>query len=254
MLETPPTPSKTGWLSWLKTAVMVFVICAVILGTVSQLFSAAPAGTIKTETADDYYQAGLKNLQAKQWEQAYQAFTKCIEKDPKMADAYFERTFYFVQVSNLPAAMADLDKVIELKPTYAAAYVNRAKIRLQLSKIKSSTLKINQAIQSQAGTAIPASANPLPELSQDFSAQAISNGVLIKELGNDLALLDADLNQAIKLQPTNVDALSLRASFYQDRSLDELALQDYTTILQVDSQNTDARLNRANPDPGFIQP
>jgi tetratricopeptide (TPR) repeat protein len=69
---------------------------------------------------------GLAYLEAKQFDEAINEFTKVIEKNPSSPEAYYNRGLAYAKKGDTEHAIADYSKAIDLNPRDADTYFNRA--------------------------------------------------------------------------------------------------------------------------------
>lgn len=76
--------------------------------------------------AEDWFILGISEQRDENYEEALDAFTFAIEKNPAFEAAYKFRAETHVALEDADAALADASKAIELDNTYAEAYLVRA--------------------------------------------------------------------------------------------------------------------------------
>ncbi|MBZ5606408.1 MAG: tetratricopeptide repeat protein [Acidobacteriia bacterium] len=74
--------------------------------------------------AIDYQAAGIKALDAKQYQQAAELFRKAVDADPKDYGAHFQLALAFSLLNQDSAAIPEYKKVLELKPGLYEAELN----------------------------------------------------------------------------------------------------------------------------------
>jgi tetratricopeptide (TPR) repeat protein len=72
--------------------------------------------------AGDWYDRGLRALQAHDEATAVTAFTQALQRSPRDARTYFNRGLAYARLENYQSAMADLAQVINLAPQLMEAY------------------------------------------------------------------------------------------------------------------------------------
>ena len=90
------------------------------------------APTPSRATAEPHHRTGRLLLQQGKYEQAIQALSEAIRRNPDHALAYNARGYAHLRLHEPKEALADFDQAIEKNPRYANAYQNRASARLLL--------------------------------------------------------------------------------------------------------------------------
>ena len=86
-------------------------------------------------TADAYRQKGDVLWSLKRHDEAFTAFEKSIQLDPKQSYwVLFDRASCYMQASKNVEAVKDLTKIIEMKPNEPRGYALRAKVYTKLGK------------------------------------------------------------------------------------------------------------------------
>lgn len=92
---------------------------------------------IKTQTAEDYFNQGIKLNESENWHKARELFDRAIELNPNFTSAYYERATWLIRYSkdrdDLKRAIEDLNKVLKLDTTFKEAYYHRALVKLKLN-------------------------------------------------------------------------------------------------------------------------
>ena len=131
-------------------------------------------------------------------------------------------------------AIADFDQALKLNPNYTQVYLNRGYARLQLGDNWGSMEDFDQALKLDSVAAKAFFSQMAPELkgepdSIEDENQQLVKGLIVQgnlryESGDYQAALNA-YNQALKLDPNNIEA-------YNRRSTVRSALRDYQGALQ----------------------
>ena len=85
---------------------------ALIAALVLAGFSAAFA-----QTAQDYYDQGLRFMAYREFDQAITALTAAIQLDPNHVGAYFYRGHAYLEEKDINRAIADWEAVLRIDPT-----------------------------------------------------------------------------------------------------------------------------------------
>ncbi len=119
-------------------------------------------------------------------------------------------------------ALKRLKKVIELRPDMADAYILQARLNaLPGGDMEAAREAIEKAIETVG--------NDNRKLSQALFIRAT--------LAEDDEARLADLNQAIKIDPDNIDALRIRGAYYLQNDQADLAIEDFKKWLEHDKEN-----------------
>ena len=98
--------------------------CALV-GTLAILLGCV--GAKNADPAADAYQAGVRDLESRDFVAAVVAFTEVIRLDPTCAGAYYDRGLAFGNKGERDRAIADFTEAIRLNPRHELAYCNRGK-------------------------------------------------------------------------------------------------------------------------------
>ena len=178
--------------------------------------------------AYSYYERGHINAYIYgKVEKAIADFTKVFELDPNSHIGYFAAGTIEYYLQNYDKAIADLNKAIEIKSDYADAYANRGTTYVQKGEIERAITDLNQAIKLD-----PNNANAY-----------INRAVAYKQKGEiDKAM--TDINYAIKLNPNDVSAYRNRGSIYKQKGEIDKAIADYNKAIELNPYDVASYNNR----------
>jgi len=92
--------------------------------------SKASVKAYKRDMAQEFYQQGIKYLEAGDRQGALQAFDRAIRAQPDLIEAYFQRGKLQFHLGDRAAAISDLSRAIKTCPQWAEAYLARALVYL----------------------------------------------------------------------------------------------------------------------------
>ena len=170
-------------------------------------------------TLSDLYFAANKTFYAKA------ALEKCLTLDPDNIDAHAKLAEIFFIVKKYKEASDHLDAILKTDPNNVKVFFMSGMI----SKEKGDTAKAISSFQKAI------------DLDQQNYDSFMQLGVLYEAKHNPLAL--QYYNGALKLNPRSEEALYGRGLYYQDHNDLDKAIQDYTSIIQINPKNAQAHFN-----------
>ncbi len=151
------------------------------------------------------------HLNLKQYDKAVEDYTAAIKLSPDNTEALNYRAFAYYQNRSYDMAMQDYKTILERHP---ADYNAALGVALVLQK----TYKVSEAIRRMEFLI-----TEHPEQAELYAVRAS----MYADINNlDLALVD--INQAVKLEPTNPAHLLQRADIYEKQGKTQLAKRDRT--------------------------
>jgi tetratricopeptide (TPR) repeat protein len=141
-----------------------------------------------------------------------------------MAVAYLRRAIAYHAAGDAQHAIADDDEAIRLNPAFAVAFANRGAAYADQGNFSQAIHDYDSAIALK------------PDLGRTFSNRCFARAAL--NLALDQAL--ADCNQALKLDPDDVNAKSNRGFVYVRLGKLPSALDDLNSALAIDPARADA--------------
>ena len=88
------------------------------------------------QSAEDYYESGVRKMNAGNRSGALEDFAAAVELDPDFADPYVARGNIRLEAGDLDAALTDFDRALKLDPESAEAYVGRASVNMQIGQLE----------------------------------------------------------------------------------------------------------------------
>ncbi|WP_437230453.1 tetratricopeptide repeat protein [Planctomicrobium sp. SH661] len=181
------------------------------------------------------------------------------------ANLYYQRAQADLQLKDFPSAETDLQEAIKLAPQHLAAYMLTAEVaaksKTPADAVNAYTNVVNafptnplvynnrgMYLQSQGRTKEAlADFDKAIQLDPKLIPSYINRGFTLLEAG-DPAGAEAALTQALTVDPSQLGAISLRATARLDQNKAAPALEDYRKVAQVAAQNP-----MAHADLGFAQ-
>ena len=74
---------------------------------------------------EDWFRQGLSLVEAQDYGQAVEAFTKALKTEPKFTEAYLNRGVAWVLIGKPDRAIDDFTRALEIDPSYVDAYIFR---------------------------------------------------------------------------------------------------------------------------------
>lgn len=246
-------------------AIAAFTGRALALADKSQvepaLADADRALRIDPQSASALFLRGSILAEAGQFEKAIADLSECLRLSPEHASAFRNRSGVWLETRDYERALADATRATEINPKSAIAYANRGAALLAVGKIEEAFADLDEAVTLdpqdphllvKRGMAY----NEKREFKKaiaDFSAAMRLNldgpTYLLRahahaESGNiDEAV--ADYTGALKLDSTNLEALTQRSTAWMYKHRYGLALKDVSAILNQTPDDAAARRRRA---------
>jgi tetratricopeptide (TPR) repeat protein len=170
-------------------------------------------------TLSDLYFAANKTFYAKS------ALEKCLTLDANTIDAHAKLAEIFFIVKKYSEASDHLNAILKIDPNNTKAFFMSGMIFKETGDTAKAISTFQKVID-------------LDEHNYDSFMQL---GVLYEAKKNPLAL--QYYNGALKLNPRSEEALYGRGLYYQEHNDLDKAIQDYTTIVQINPKNAHAHFN-----------
>ncbi|HKP05154.1 MAG TPA: tetratricopeptide repeat protein [Chthoniobacterales bacterium] len=194
-----------------------------------------------------YFNRGLIYSQRKEWAKAAEDFNECVRCEPKNSYAYFRRGAALLELHDLDGALASFDSAISINSDLAEAYSARARIH----QLKGDTARADAdalhamqlAPRVPAINSTPRRRNPNPLVSELRSAAQVAQISRRYDEAIDLC------NKALEANPNNFQTsiiLDIRGSSYAGKGDWDRALRDYEEAVRLEPTNADALTNRGN--------
>ena len=178
--------------------------------------------------ADDAYEAGLKLAQEGRHAEAIESFERALNRQPDDARVLFALANTAQAVGHRDAAETFFRRVLEQQPDRREALVNLANLLRAGNRTQDVIALLKPALERTPGEA----------------ALWLTLGSALNEAG-DRATAETFYREALRLSPGYPPALGNLADILADNGAIDEALAMYGEVLRDDSENAQARLNRA---------
>jgi tetratricopeptide (TPR) repeat protein len=174
--------------------------------------------SLKTDSLNviAYYNIGLALEMSGNYPNAIEYYTKAIDKDPDFVMAYYKRGLDKKMTGNNEGSVADLAKAIELKPDFVVAMIEIANIQSDKNRDKNLIEMLTNSINKKTDS----------EMLYQYRG-------LYQYSTNKKAAL-ADFEQAIKLNPGNIEALYHSGLLYGEMKDYTKAVEQLTKVIEAD--------------------
>lgn len=204
----------------LSMKLVSILIAALVVGWAGFVRAAA-------DGPNDYYNEGVRLLQAGQSAEAIKYFSWAIHFNPRDWEAYGNRGLAYDKTGDLQAAIRDYSKAIELNPNEPRFYTNRGSAYDELGKPQQAIDDYNQAIH----------------LNNKDEIAFLNRGIAYRDLGKPEQAI-ADLTHAIELNPSNERAYLSRGAIFDKLGQFESVVQDCNAALLIDPTDSFALVER----------
>ncbi len=161
---------------------------------------------------------GLVNARLGDMQRAFTDYNMALSIDPKYVDALVNRAAIFSMRGNVDKAIADLDQALELKPDHALAHYNRGYANFARQDYEKAITDYTSAIKIDG------------RMSWAYNNRCLTRMVA----GHDLAKALSDCDEALKLQPDNVQTRETRGFIFLKLGEKDIALREYDSALRAD--------------------
>jgi len=214
-----------------------------------------------------YYYRGMCRISSPNYPDTYAIddFNAVLEIDPRYVDALAHRGIAKYNLGDYPGAYADLHEAIENEPTYDVSYFWRAKVKAHIKKFSRQDRldDINKAIELapdkahyyqlraliystnerkhiyEVGCDLDKSIADYDraiELRPDDPILWIKRGSAKREVGYYVMDYLPDFDEAVRLDPENIEALKARASGRMMLADFKGAKKDYERVLEINPE------------------
>jgi len=192
---------------------------------------------LKANELDPWYAAAYFNRGciyggANEDRKAFQCLHKAIDLDPEFVSAYVIRGYLYDREGEYAKALADFDKAIQLEPEHTDAYLSRGITYTNCGWTAKAAADFAKCIELDPD-------NPYPYYNR--ARLYILPGAMPPE--RRIEILD-DVNKAIELDPTFVDAYMLKGNFFFRTQVYDLAIKEYTKAIALDPKYAKAYADR----------
>ena len=165
-----------------------------------------------------YYNIGLALEMSGKYPNAIEYYTKAIDTDPNFIMAYYKRGLSKKMTGDNEGSVADIAKAIELKPDFVVAMIEIAHIQSDSKKMEKNLVEmLTKSINKKADSDMLYQYRGLYEYSMGDKKAALS-----------------DFEQAIKLNPGNVEALYHSGLLYGEMNNYAKAVEQFTKTIEAD--------------------
>ncbi len=175
------------------------ILSAVIIAVIAYFYL-----TPKGNDSDEWMKKAGAFISQKQFQEAINAYSLAIEKNPKNATAYLGRGTAYGELGKHDDALKDMNRAIEISPS-AEAYVNRGIALAKTGNNEGAIKDFNKAIESN------------PSLAYAYSARGLSHFIM-GNIDNSIN----DYKKAVELNPNDKLVYSmLGASYLKNKNIAE---------------------------------
>ena len=201
--------------------------------------AAIEALSIDQNYGDAYLFLGYAYKDKKNYDKAYDYFTKAIETTPTLAHAYYERAKITDEIRGKPEeAILDFKKVLQYDPESYVGYFAKGKIEEKQQRYDSAIESYNKAIELYPDYAW---AYVNRGLTYHKKAESAKGGARYREL-IDKAI--EDYTEGIRLDPKDALAYNNRGAAYYNKGDLERAIDDLNTSVGLNPESADTYNNR----------
>lgn len=161
---------------------------------------------------------GLVNARLGDMQRAFADYTMALSIDPEYVDALVNRAAIYSMQGNIDEALADLDQALERQPRHALANYNRGYANFARQEYDKAIADYSRAIEADA------------RMGWAFNNRCLARMVV----GRDLTEALSDCDEALKLQPDNVETRETRGFVFLKLGEREIALREYNAALRSD--------------------
>lgn len=207
-----------------------------LLSTPSKAFAQNPPALVQ-ENAPSHsaFEAGMSQLQNRNFQGAIAAFNRAIQLDPTFKEAYSGRGFAQLQSGQLPQAIESYNQILQIDPKSAIAYSGLALVRSRLGDDRQARLDTEKSaslLAQQITRHLYQSEISLMELTDSTAGRTpksdvwslIEQGYRQIDARNYQSALNT-FSQAVKLLPSG------SARPYIDRGVAYFWMQDYRSAI-----------------------
>jgi serine/threonine-protein kinase len=216
-----------------------------------------------TADAQAQFERGLAALQADDFHEAIEAFTRAIALRPNVAAGYRYRAYAHLGLRDRVRAVADFDQAIKLKPDDAqlraeqaverlkqrdfASAIDDCAAALRLDPGRSDVYAIRGRCLAALGESEKAAADFTTAAEKDpgRAAEYLTQRANLRAECGDLAAAAADADAALRIAPEHAPALEIRGSARQILGDLAGAVEDFSAATRLDPGSRAARFGLA---------
>lgn len=207
-----------------------------------------------------YLERALISIQENDLSSGLKDLNRAIYIDSTKSDFYFHRADLYFKQRQTRAAREDLEKAVAIDPKSEKAYLKLAELELVLEKYAQAIKYCNEVLKinvfnpkaylmkgmsyKYAGDSANAISSFQTAVEQDDQLYEgyIQLGALLAYKKDPIAL--EYYNNALRLQPTNLEAIYHKSMFLQELKQFDKAIEGYDLMLSIDSINRNAQYNK----------
>ncbi len=182
-----------------------------------------------------YYNRAVANVELEVYDAAVADLTEAIKLKPDFVDAYNTRGLAYIELQDFNSALADFNKAISLNENLSEAYYNLGTLYVRMKDFKAAKDAFSQAINKST-----APANATPEQLADLQTKLMQAYLSLARVQSDLGEFEEALKDAtyvVDNDPSNIDALRIRAEIYEKLGNSAAAANDTATADSKSLQN-----------------
>ena len=183
--------------------------------------------TIKSNTADAYYNMGIALQKQNKLEEAIVAYNKALSIKPDYANAYNNMGTVLQDQSKLEEAVEAYNKVLSIKPNHAEAYYNMGNALKEQGKLEEAIEAYNKALSIR------------PDNADAFNAL----GIALQEQSKLKEAIEA-YKKALALKRNHAEAYYNMGNALQEQNKPEEAIVAYIKALEINPNHEAARVQK----------
>jgi len=180
--------------------------------------------SLDKENAMIHFDRGNTHYENGEFDEAIDAYTEAIKRDPNLSSAYYGRAMAYSQKEDDDSRIEDLDKVIELSPDNADAYLERADAFICKEFYKPAKKDLEKVLEINK-----------------------NNEMAIKYLAMINAAIEENHNIAAETSsnlPDDIEALYNTGSYYLLQSKFDEAIECFDKVIESNSSYADVYYSR----------
>jgi tetratricopeptide (TPR) repeat protein len=182
-----------------------------------------------------YYNIGVASEMSGNYANAVEYYTKAININPDFTMAYYKRGLSKKMTGDNAGSVSDLAKAVELKPDFVIAMIEIAHIQSDSKNVEKNLVEmLTNSINKKADSDM---------LYQYRGLYQYIDGNINNSLNLKKAAL-SDFEQAIKLNPGNIEALYHSGLLYGEMKDYTKAVERFTQVIEADKNHKSAYMYR----------
>jgi len=188
-----------------------------------------------SKTAEAAMALGKLHFDKKDYQAAAEAFSEAVRLDPNSAEAFHRLAGSRFNLGHTEQALSDFNRAVELTPENAEIRKHRALAFLTLGRFDDAFADLHSALETG-----PDDRRSYEELLALTFARRAFHHADAKRWHEALA----DMDQAIRLDPSKADYFHKRAACHYNLKQYEKAIADFTQAIELEPDNPSHYLNR----------